>query len=94
MSAMYASRFPGRVRSLVLAGAPIDTDAPAESRRRIVENLISGRSENHSVSDVGAFVSVESAGGVLRTRCACANRRAGVAMTAIAARPRAMTGRR
>jgi poly(3-hydroxybutyrate) depolymerase len=27
MSAMYASRFPGRVRSLVLAGAPIDTDA-------------------------------------------------------------------
>jgi len=27
MSAMYASRFPGRVRSLVLAGAPIDTSA-------------------------------------------------------------------
>jgi len=27
MSAMYASRFPGKVRSLVLAGAPIDTDA-------------------------------------------------------------------
>ncbi len=27
MSAMYASRFPGRVRSLVLAGAPIDTNA-------------------------------------------------------------------
>ena len=27
MSAMYASRFPGKVRTLVLAGAPIDTDA-------------------------------------------------------------------
>ena len=27
MSAMYASRFPGKVRSLVLAGAPIETDA-------------------------------------------------------------------
>jgi len=27
MAAMYASRFPGKVCSLVLAGAPIDTDA-------------------------------------------------------------------
>ena len=27
MSAMYAARFPAKVRSLVLAGAPIDTDA-------------------------------------------------------------------
>jgi poly(3-hydroxybutyrate) depolymerase len=27
MSAMYASRFPGKVRTLVLAGAPIDTNA-------------------------------------------------------------------
>jgi poly(3-hydroxybutyrate) depolymerase len=27
MCAMYAARFPGKVRSLVLAGAPIDTDA-------------------------------------------------------------------
>jgi polyhydroxyalkanoate depolymerase len=27
MSAMYASRFPGRIRSLVLAGAPIDANA-------------------------------------------------------------------
>ena len=27
MAAMYASRFPGKVASLVLAGAPIDTDA-------------------------------------------------------------------
>jgi poly(3-hydroxybutyrate) depolymerase len=27
MSAMYAARFPGKVVSLVLAGAPIDTDA-------------------------------------------------------------------
>lgn len=27
MSAMYAARFPGKVRTLVLAGAPIDTDA-------------------------------------------------------------------
>lgn len=27
MSAMYAARFPHKVRSLVLAGAPIDTDA-------------------------------------------------------------------
>jgi poly(3-hydroxybutyrate) depolymerase len=27
MSAMYAARFPSKVRSLVLAGAPIDTDA-------------------------------------------------------------------
>jgi poly(3-hydroxybutyrate) depolymerase len=27
MSAMYAARYPGKVRSLVLAGSPIDTDA-------------------------------------------------------------------
>ncbi|MGH8853408.1 MAG: alpha/beta fold hydrolase [Telluria sp.] len=27
LSAMYAARFPGKVKSLVLAGSPIDTDA-------------------------------------------------------------------
>jgi poly(3-hydroxybutyrate) depolymerase len=30
MSAMYAALFPGKVRSLVIAGGPIDTDAPRD----------------------------------------------------------------
>jgi len=39
MSAMYASRFPGKVRSLVLAGAPIDTDAGSGPIKRIAHQL-------------------------------------------------------
>jgi poly(3-hydroxyalkanoate) synthetase len=39
MSAMYASRFPGNVRSLVLAGAPIDTDAGNGSIKRMAHRL-------------------------------------------------------
>jgi poly(3-hydroxybutyrate) depolymerase len=39
MSAMYASRFPGRVRSLVLAGAPIDTDAGNGPIKRMAHQL-------------------------------------------------------
>ena len=39
MSAMYASRFPGKVRSLVLAGAPIDTDAGNGPIKRIAHRL-------------------------------------------------------
>ena len=39
MSAMYASRFPGKVRSLVLAGAPIDTDAGNGPIRQMAHRL-------------------------------------------------------
>ena len=39
MAAMYASRFPGKVRSLVLAGAPIDTDAGNGPIKRIAHGL-------------------------------------------------------
>jgi len=39
MSAMYASRFPGKVRSLVLAGAPIDTDAGNGPIKRMAHQL-------------------------------------------------------
>ena len=39
MSAMYAARFPGKVRSLVLAGAPIDTDAGNGPIRKIAHTL-------------------------------------------------------
>jgi len=39
MSAMYAARFPDKVRSLVLAGAPIDTDAGAGPIRKIAHSL-------------------------------------------------------
>jgi poly(3-hydroxybutyrate) depolymerase len=39
MSAMYASRFPGKVRSLVLAGAPIDTDAGDGPIKRMAHAL-------------------------------------------------------
>ncbi len=39
MSAMYAARFPGKVRSLVLAGAPIDTDAGEGAIKEIAHNL-------------------------------------------------------
>ncbi len=35
LSAMYAARFPGKVVSLVLAGAPIDTDAGNGSVKRM-----------------------------------------------------------
>jgi poly(3-hydroxybutyrate) depolymerase len=39
MSAMYASRFPGKVRSLVLAGAPIDTNAGNGSIKKMAHEL-------------------------------------------------------
>jgi poly(3-hydroxybutyrate) depolymerase len=39
MCAMYAARFPGKVRSLVLAGAPIDTDAGHGSIKRLAHSL-------------------------------------------------------
>ncbi|MCM5569446.1 alpha/beta fold hydrolase [Burkholderiaceae bacterium FT117] len=39
MSAMYAARFPGKVRSLVLAGAPIDTHAGDGEIRRMADRL-------------------------------------------------------
>lgn len=39
MSAMYAARFPGKVRSLVLAGAPIDTDAGDGPIKRLAHSL-------------------------------------------------------
>ncbi len=39
MSAMYAARFPGKVRSLVLAGAPIDTDAGNGVIKEIAHDL-------------------------------------------------------
>jgi poly(3-hydroxybutyrate) depolymerase len=39
MSAMYASRFPGKVRTLVLAGAPIDTDAGNGPIKRMAHGL-------------------------------------------------------
>jgi polyhydroxyalkanoate depolymerase len=39
MSAMYAARFPHKVRSLVLAGAPIDTDAGNGPIKRMAHGL-------------------------------------------------------
>jgi poly(3-hydroxybutyrate) depolymerase len=39
MSAMYAARFPDKVRSLVLAGAPIDTDAGNGPIKRMAHRL-------------------------------------------------------
>lgn len=39
MSAMYASRFPDKVASLVLAGSPIDTDAGDGVIKRIAHEL-------------------------------------------------------
>jgi poly-beta-hydroxyalkanoate depolymerase len=39
MSAMYAARFPGKVRALVLAGAPIDTKAANGPLKRMVQEL-------------------------------------------------------
>ena len=39
MAAMFAARFPGKVRSLVLAGAPIDTDAGSGAIKRISREL-------------------------------------------------------
>jgi len=39
MSAMYAARFPHKVRSLVLAGAPIDTDAGDGPIKKIAHSL-------------------------------------------------------
>lgn len=39
LSAMYAARFPGKVKSLVLAGAPIDTDAGDGPIRRLAHSL-------------------------------------------------------
>jgi len=39
MSAMYAARFPGKVRSLVLAGAPIDTDGGNGAIKKMAHRL-------------------------------------------------------
>ena len=39
MSAMYAARFPDKVRSLVLAGAPIDTQAGNGPLKRLVDDV-------------------------------------------------------
>jgi poly(3-hydroxybutyrate) depolymerase len=39
MSTMYAARFPGKVRSLVLAGAPIDTDAGNGPIKKVAHRL-------------------------------------------------------
>lgn len=39
LSAMYAARFPGKVCSLVLAGAPIDTDAGDGPIKRLAHSL-------------------------------------------------------
>jgi len=39
LSAMYAARFPGKVQSLVLAGAPIDTDAGDGPIKRLAHQL-------------------------------------------------------
>ena len=39
LCAMYAARFPRKVRSLVLAGAPIDTDAGKGAIKRIAHDL-------------------------------------------------------
>jgi poly(3-hydroxybutyrate) depolymerase len=39
MCAMYAARFPGKVLSLVLVGAPIDTDAGNGSIKQIAHSL-------------------------------------------------------
>jgi poly(3-hydroxybutyrate) depolymerase len=39
MSAMYAARFPHRVRTLVLAGAPVDTDAGDGPIKRMAHAL-------------------------------------------------------
>ncbi|MGD1877651.1 MAG: alpha/beta fold hydrolase [Kiloniellaceae bacterium] len=39
MSAMYAARFPAKVRKLVLAGAPIDTQAGDGPLRRLVDQV-------------------------------------------------------
>ena len=39
MSAMYAARYPQKVLSLVLAGAPIDTDAGEGAIKEIAHNL-------------------------------------------------------
>ena len=39
MSAMVAARFPGKVRSLVLAGSPIDTDAGDGPIKRMAHSL-------------------------------------------------------
>jgi polyhydroxyalkanoate depolymerase len=39
MCAMYAARFPAKVRSLVLAGAPIDTDAGSSAIKTMAHTL-------------------------------------------------------
>lgn len=39
MSTMYAARFPAKVRTLVLAGAPIDTDAGDGGIKKLAHNV-------------------------------------------------------
>jgi poly(3-hydroxybutyrate) depolymerase len=45
MSAMYAARFPAKVRSLVLAGSPIDTDAGNGAIKAMAHDLPSSQYE-------------------------------------------------
>jgi len=42
MSAVYAARFPGKVRTLVLAGAPIDTDMGEGTVKQLAHTLPMG----------------------------------------------------
>jgi len=45
MSAMYAARYPAKIRSLVLAGAPIDTDAGNGAIKAMAHDLPLGEYE-------------------------------------------------
>lgn len=56
MSAMYAARYPAKVRALVLAGAPIDTHAGNGPLKRMIETL----------PDAFYDELVETGGGLLR----------------------------
>lgn len=53
MSAMYAARFPGKLRSLVLAGAPIDTDAGDGQIKQLAHSLPFGFYEEMVVAGGG-----------------------------------------
>ncbi|MEZ5855185.1 MAG: alpha/beta fold hydrolase [Hyphomicrobiaceae bacterium] len=58
MSAMYAARFPAKVRTLVLAGSPMDTDAGDGAIKAIAHEL--------PISDYEELVSL--GGGLMRGR--------------------------
>jgi polyhydroxyalkanoate depolymerase len=51
LSAMYAARFPGKVKSLVLAGSPIDTDGGDGPIKRLAHRLPMGTYQD--MVDVG-----------------------------------------